>query len=395
MKVLAINLSTSGNNIGGASIASELHTLYIHKLGIDIQLWRMWSHDYNKVKQGLHIRSFKSKTKLPLLRRFLPKRLISIFLYSDITKNLIKYKPDIVHIHNILPSFELLRICKICKTQNIKIVISTHGFYECFNVGFNFNILEKFIWKLVVTYPVKKSILKIDAFMSLYPFEAKLLKKNNILKSKIFLVPNGVDAFYERKPKKTEIKNVLEKYNINIENPILFFTGNHTSNKGLSVLRKLSRTLNIKSTIIIGGRLSSKNEPIIFSNGNNNKNVKVIFTDFLPIIEQRVLYNISTLLLFPSRSDTLPLTIIEAMACGLPVLAFDVGGVDFLLKDECGFFINPLSTDLFLKKVSLVLRNKKTLEKISKNAKDRQRKIFSWTTAATKAVEIYDEIYKK
>ena len=46
-------------------------------------------------------------------------------------------------------------------------------------------------------------IILIDSFMSLYPLEAKLLKKNKVPRSKIYLVPNGVNSFYEEKPKKT------------------------------------------------------------------------------------------------------------------------------------------------------------------------------------------------
>ena len=42
MKVIAINLSTSGKIYGGASIACELHSAHIKKKGVDIELWRMW-----------------------------------------------------------------------------------------------------------------------------------------------------------------------------------------------------------------------------------------------------------------------------------------------------------------------------------------------------------------
>ena len=251
MKILAINLSTSGEKIGGASIASELHTLNIYKFGVNVQLWKMWSHDSSKSYEGLTVRCFESKSFLQKFSKFLPKKLISIFLYSDIPKQLIAFNPDIVHIHNILPSFELLKICKICKSNNIKLVITTHGFYECFYPALNTNFLGKLIWKLVVTLPVKKSIRMIDAFLSLYPLEAKLLRHNKISNKKIFLVPNGVDMFYEEKPNDNEINYVLKKYNLNTNFPILFFTGNHTSNKGLDVIKILSKKIDIQSTQLL------------------------------------------------------------------------------------------------------------------------------------------------
>ena len=81
MKILAISLSTSEEKVGGAYIASELHTTHIKKLGVNIELWRMWSCDSEQIKNGLKIRSFKSKSIFKFLTRLLPKKLISIFLY--------------------------------------------------------------------------------------------------------------------------------------------------------------------------------------------------------------------------------------------------------------------------------------------------------------------------
>tara|TARA_Y100000739_G_scaffold36625_1_gene27890 strand:+ start:160 stop:1344 length:1185 start_codon:yes stop_codon:yes gene_type:complete len=392
MKILALNLSTSAEKIGGAYIASELHTIHLNNLGVNIELWRMWSCDLEQIKYGLKIRSFKSKSILNVFTKFLPKKLISIFLYSNISKELIRYEPDIVHIHNILPSFELLRICKICKKYNIKTVISTHGFYECFNPSFKYSFIEQYMWKLLVTNPVKKAIILIDSFMSLYPLEAKLLKKNKVPRSKIYLVPNGVNSFYEEKPKKNEINNVISKYKIDIHTPILFFTGNHTANKGLDTIKVICQSINIKVNIIIGGRLKDKNEPKLFTQGINNKYVNIIFTDFLPIVDQRSLYNLSSLLLFPSKSDTLPLTIIEAMACGLPVIAFDIGGINFLLQDDCGYLIKSNDVEGYIKKIIAILSNPEDLKSKSLNALNRQKRIFSWTKAAEKAIAIYENM---
>ena len=392
MKVIAINLSTSGKTYGGASIACELHTAHIKRKGVDIELWRMWSHDDSDCINGLNIRSFKTKSLLRLLKGFLPKRILSIFMYSNISRELLKINPDIVHLHNILPSFELLRICRICKKNKIKTIITTHGFYECFYPGYDFSYLEKCLWKCVVTLPVRKSFKFIDGFMSLYPMEAELLRKNKIKQNNIHLVPNGVDPFYEEKPTSIEIRNVLNKFNINPNNPILFFTGNHTSNKGLDIVREISRNLKIKSTILIGGKLLNIEEPELFVKGFDNNNVEIIFTDFLSIIEQRAIYNISSLLLFPSKSDTLPLTIIEAMACSLPVIAFDVGGISFLLNDECGFLINQNNTNKYLETITNALKNKFELEEMSKKALARQKKLFSWSKAALKAKNIYETL---
>ena len=116
----------------------------------------------------------------------------------------------------------------------------------------------------------------------------------------------------------------------------------------------------------------------ILFKGFNSKYVKVIFTDFLTIKEQKAFYDISTLLLFPSRSDTSPLTIIEAMARGLPVVAFNVGGIKYLLKNNSGFLVNNLSFQQFFNFVKNNINNSSDLNLKSINSKVRQKKLFTW-----------------
>ena len=93
MNIIAITLSTSGEKIGGAYIASELHIFFIKKLGVNIELWRMWSFDSEQIKDGLKVRSLQSKSVFKFFSKFLPKRLISVFLYSEIPMELIRFKP--------------------------------------------------------------------------------------------------------------------------------------------------------------------------------------------------------------------------------------------------------------------------------------------------------------
>ena len=54
------------------------------------------------------------------------------------------------------------------------------------------------------------------------------------------------------------------------------------------------------------------------------------------ISDERLLsfvYSAADLLICPTRQDNLPNVILEAMACGIPVVAFDVGGVSDLVRD--------------------------------------------------------------
>ena len=393
-KIIAINLSTSENKIGGAAIAAKFQSIYTSKNIEGIELWRMWNKNGVKIEKGLKIRNFKSIFFIEKFRKILPKRLVSTFLRSNIVKELKKEKPCIVHIHNVLPSFEFYRIVKFCKRSGIFIIVSTHGFYEVFNPNHNFNFLEQLLWKIIVKIPIKKSLYLVDKIITSYPDEKIFLNSINIKSSNISIIPNGINPIYEKASSKKDIELTVEKYKINTSNPILFFTGNHTPNKGIDTVFKIARKLKINSTIVVGGRLLNDNEPLFYLKNFKSKYVTIIFTDYLTEKEQRAFYDISTLLLFPSKSDTSPLTIIESMARGLPVVAFNVGGIKYLLDNDSGFLINNLSFNEYYNCVKDNIKNLSKLNIKSRNAKSRQKELFNWKRSALKTSKVYKNLLK-
>ncbi len=391
-KIIAINLNTGGSELGGAAIAAKFHSIFISKQFNEIELWRMWSENTSEIENGLKIRNFKSICRLENFRRFLPRRVLKLFLTSNIVNELRKQKPRIVHLHNILPPFEFFRIINFCKKSGIYTIVSTHGFYETFNPNHKFNFLEGLLWKLCVTYPIKKSLYLVDKFITSYPEEGEFLKSIRIKSPAISLIPNGADPIYEKRAPKEDKNKIIDKFKINTSKPILFFTGRHAPNKGIDTVIEIAKKLKIECTIIIGGKLLSDDEPKFYLKNFTSKFVRLIFTDYLTNSEQRAFYDISTLLLFPSKSDTSPLTIIEAMSRGLPVVAFNVGGIKYLLDNGAGYVVDNFNFEKFFNQVKHNLNNPSNLILKSKNSKKRQKNIFNWKNSGYKTARIYERI---
>jgi glycosyltransferase involved in cell wall biosynthesis len=395
-EVIVVNLSSSGSRIGGAAIAAEWHSRYLAASGLSVELWKMWDRDNEYSIENLKIREYKTYSLLDHFNSCVPQKVISTFYTSQILEDLLAYKPKIIHLQNSLPSLEFERIAYRAFQSKIKILASSHGFYEVFHPeGYGIkNWFVKKAWDFAVKYPIQRSLRFLDRIFVGSPFEKDFLIHLGVKADKIQILANGINPFFLSQPTTTECNQVIHKFRLNQEKPILLFIGNHTANKGLDTVMQVANQLSIPATVVIGGRLQTLDEPFQWRTKlPPNHDVDVVFTDYLSLREQRALYYLSTLLLFPSVSDTLPLTIIEAMACGLPVVAYDVGGIAYQLANHSGVVIPKGEFVAYLQAVESLLANSEERVLIAQNAKVRQRTIFSWESAAQKTIRVYETLF--
>jgi glycosyltransferase involved in cell wall biosynthesis len=102
-------------------------------------------------------------------------------------------------------------------------------------------------------------------------------------------------------------------------------------------------------------------------------------------------YNLADLFVLPSKSgEGLPLVALEAMACGLPVIATDVGGIKEILLSDYGKLVPPNKPDLL---ANAVLEFS-TVDFSSRKSELRARveEKFSWDSNVERLVEIYEEL---
>lgn len=120
----------------------------------------------------------------------------------------------------------------------------------------------------------------------------------------------------------------------------------------------------------------------------SNLNGSVSFVGWIPHDELPKYLNRLKLLVLPSYTEGLPNIILEAMACGTPVLATAVGAIPDVIKDgETGFIMGNNSPECIAKNVIRAL-NHPNLEQITKNAHALMEQEFSYE----KAVERYKSI---
>ena len=89
-----------------------------------------------------------------------------------------------------------------------------------------------------------------------------------------------------------------------------------------------------------------------------------------PVSDVKKEYLSSSIFVLPSRFEGFGLVIVEAMACGVPVVAFDCenGPRSIITDGENGFLIPPFEISLFAEKVMLLMADKELRYRMGKNA---------------------------
>jgi len=104
-------------------------------------------------------------------------------------------------------------------------------------------------------------------------------------------------------------------------------------------------------------------------------------------------YNAADVMLVPSRQDNLPQTAVEAHACGVPVVAFDVGGLaDIVVNQRTGHLIRPYDTRLFAEAIAQLLQDHDRLQQMSRAARVVALEKFAVPVVAQAYAKLYQKV---
>lgn len=264
-------------------------------------------------------------------------------------KKLKQYNPDIVHLHNIHGNFVNYKMLfNYLKDKNV--VVTMHDCFWLTGRCAHF-VNEKIIcdgWKSECKKCKYKNIymqtLLFDKANKIYNLKQSFLSNSKNLhlvalsswqanlfrKQKVDLIPNGFDFDVQCQQKSANNKTI-----------IIGVSQNWIPSKGINDFNYLAEKLDSQKYEI---RLIGK----MGKNVVANKNIKILGT----LSQQEVLKQISQSDIFvnPTYVDTFPTVLIESLACGTPVITYDVGGCKDIVGD-CGRFVERGDTNQLLKAV--------------------------------------------
>ena len=222
--------------------------------------------------------------------------------------------------------------------------------------------------------------------------------------NKMAIIPPGVDVCHFYPIPADEAKSYI---GLNPDARMILFVGRIEPLKGVDTLLQAMACLQLKDSsqpvhlAIIGGDPSASPEQMTAEMARLKKMCDDLWLDqsvvFLGKRDQDKLpyyYSAAEVLVMPSHYESFGMVALEAMACGTPVIASEVGGLAYLVRDgETGFTLPAEEPELLCDKLSWLLNNSALHEKMSGNAAEYAQD-YAWDKIANQIVEVYDELIK-
>jgi len=208
--------------------------------------------------------------------------------------------------------------------------------------------------------------------------------------SRIDVIPNGIDTDIYKPVEKAFARKVLGfPHNRRL---LLFGSANATQDprKGFQFLLPALERLR-------ESRWHEKAELMVFGasafKGANQTGYKTRFLGPLSDdISLSLVYNAADAFIAPSVQDNLPNTVMEAMACGTPCIAFDIGGMPDMIDHRInGYLAKPFDVDDLAGGIAWLLEDETRLGDLSRAARDKVAREYSLRFIAARYLDIYRE----
>lgn len=284
-----------------------------------------------------------------------------------------KLNADIVHTHN---HSVWLYGGIAAKIANVPLVHTEHTSPH-YNVKRWYKI-ERYL--SLVTNKITAVSQSISSFM---------IEKEHITADKIEVIHNGIDCeSYQVKIDKAEKRKELgiREKDLVIGNVARFFP-----NKDQECLLKAFRIVSDRvpeSKLLIAGDGPLKNSLFQLREELKLKDNVQFLGNRRDIPELLKVFDVFAL---SSIKEGLPITILEAMASGLPVVATDVdGNPEVVINNNTGYIVPPKNPKLLAEKIIKLLLNGETRRKMGQNSRERVEREFSFD----KMISKYDTLYR-
>ncbi|MDP5157660.1 MAG: glycosyltransferase family 4 protein [Flaviramulus sp.] len=304
-------------------------------------------------------------------------------------KAAIKYGCEVLHCtSNTAPFFTNIPLITILhdiiymESSFFKILTSSASTYQKFG-----NIYRK----LVVPRVLKKSkkVITVSHFEKNRIGEFFGIKKN----SKLDAIYNGVSEHFKPINDKAELNRVKHKYNL--PDNFFFFLGNTDPKKNtkgtLKAFSDFLKKSNSDHKLVMLDYDNNELEKLLSEIGDKQLVNKIILTGYVINTDLPAIYSQCDIFLYPSLRESFGIPMLEAMACGVPVITSNTSSMPEVASDAA-HIINPLKPEEITQGIIKILNDDAYNKTLCKKGLDRSKQ-FSWHNMAKDYLKLYESIH--
>ena len=336
-------------HVGGVGV--HIHTLSkrLVELGHEVYVITYPHKDIEDI-DGIHVIGTKG-INIPGVRGLTFKKSAK----KELKRLLEKEDIDIIHGHYLFPAGAAA--VEVGKEYGIKTYVTAHGS----------DMFEVYKKQPFMRSTIKNVLKNADCVLAV----SNALKHEIIatgvkgIANKTKLSWNSVDINKFSNRENDSFKNEYRLF----DKPIVLFIGNLIKRKNVESLIEAKKIANSNYYLVIvgDGPLFKKLKKKV-----DEENVRdVIFTGSRNDVENII--PSADILVLPSFSESFGLVLIEALACGKPVIGSDVGGISEIINDDVGLLINPNKVSSIAKAIDSLINDESYRYSLSLNARSRAK----------------------
>ena len=334
-------------------------------------------------------------------------RVRGVGFYVDCLKrSLIKYFPDnkyifftrgeklpkdidLIHYPYFDPFFLTLPLFNRYKT-----IVTVHDLTPMvFPKYFPKGVRGNFKWFIQKTSLRRASLIIADSLSS----KKDIIKFTGIKENKISVIYLAAEEQF-RKLKIENLKlKIARKYNL--PDKFALYVGDVTWNKNLPRLVEAAEKSKIP-LVMVGKALISENfdkknpwnQDLVTVQNSVKEDKNIILPGFVETADLVEIYNLATFLIMPSLYEGFGLPILEAMACGCPVVTSKEGSIPEVAGDAA-FYTDGYDSEKIAKDMTEVFEDEKLRKELS-TAGLQQSSNFSWKKTAENTIKVYEKVLK-
>ncbi len=211
------------------------------------------------------------------------------------------------------------------------------------------------------------------------------------LPGKIYTVPLGVTQEFRPIRDKVILQQARQKYQL--PEHFLLYVGTIEPRKNLSTLLQAYASVASQMPdhrLVIVGPKGWMVENIIQQTGQFNISDKVHFTGYVEQDDLPVIYNLADVFIYPSVYEGFGLPVLEAMACGTPVISSNVSSMPEIVGNA-GVLIAPNNSQALAQSLLELINDPVARQRLSIKGQERAA-TFSWESTAEKTIAVYRHV---